>query len=207
VNASSSAPPDLIRQGAITALACWFAVVLAFFAHLDNPWWAAISAWVIAHPERHAVLTKGLSRVIGTLVGWLIGCCLTFLVEGAPVMQALVMFLVAATGTYGRYRSEHSYAWTIGAVGALIVLSIRKPASDRSGAPKFFVSPRKDSRRSLQNEISRALMHTPVPKVSKTLLCQLARFGRDCSKAILPSEVRRILPWCRHQNTQYHEWF
>jgi uncharacterized membrane protein YccC len=104
-------------------LACWSAVVLAFWAHLDNPWWAAISAWVIAHPERRAVFTKGLSRVIGTSIGWLAGCCLAFFVEGAPVMQALVIFVIAATGTYGRYRSEHSYAWTIGAVGALIVLS------------------------------------------------------------------------------------
>jgi Fusaric acid resistance protein family/HlyD family secretion protein len=118
---ASSATPDLFRQGTITALACWFAVVLAFFAHLDNPWWAAISAWVIAHPERQAVLTKGLSRVIG--LGWLIGCCVAFLVEGAPVMQALVMFVVAATGTYERYRSKYGYAWTIGTVGALIVLS------------------------------------------------------------------------------------
>jgi Predicted membrane protein len=123
MNAASLARPDLIRQGTITALACWFAVVLAFWAHLDNPWWAAISAWVIAHPERQAVLTKGLSRVIGTLIGWLAGCCLAFLVEGAPVMQALVIFVVAATGTYCRYRSQHSYAWTIGAVGALIVLA------------------------------------------------------------------------------------
>jgi len=56
VNASSSVRLDLIRQGAITALACWLAVVLAFFAHLDNPWWAAISAWVIAHPERQVRL-------------------------------------------------------------------------------------------------------------------------------------------------------
>jgi uncharacterized membrane protein YccC len=61
--------------------------------------------------------------VIGTLLGWLIGCCVAFLVEGAPVVQALVMFVIAATGTYARYRSNYSYAWTIGAVGALIVLS------------------------------------------------------------------------------------
>jgi uncharacterized membrane protein YccC len=123
MNASPSIPADLFRQGAITALACWVAVVLAFFAHLDNPWWAAISAWVIAHPERQAVLAKGLNRVTGTLIGWFVGCCLAFLVEGAPAMQALVMFVVAATGAYGRYRSKHSYAWTIGAVGTLIVLS------------------------------------------------------------------------------------
>jgi uncharacterized membrane protein YccC len=62
--------------------------------------------------------------VIGTLLGWLVGCCIAFLVEGAPVMQALMMFVVAATGTYMRYGSKFSYAWTIGAVGALIVLSI-----------------------------------------------------------------------------------
>ena len=124
MNASLSVRPDLFRQGVITALACWLAVVLAFCAHLDNPWWAAISAWVIAHPERQAVLAKGLSRVIGTLIGWLTGCCLAFLVEGAPVMQILMMFVAAAAGAYGRYRSKQSYAWTIGAVGTLIVLSI-----------------------------------------------------------------------------------
>jgi uncharacterized membrane protein YccC len=39
-------------------------------------------------------------------------------------MQTLLMFVAAAAGAYGRYRSRHSYAWTIGAVGTLIVLSI-----------------------------------------------------------------------------------
>lgn len=112
------------HTGAITALSCWLASVLAFSLHLDNPWWAAISAWVIANPERHALLEKAANRILGTIIGCVAGYWITLWVESRPLLQTAAMFGVAAVGIYGRFRSAHSYAWIIGAVGGLSILAM-----------------------------------------------------------------------------------
>jgi uncharacterized membrane protein YccC len=108
---------------AITALACGVAAILAFALHLDNPWWAVISAWVIANPERHALLEKAANRILGTVIGCISSYWLALWVEGRPVLQIFAMFVIAAVGVYGRFCSGHSYAWIIGAVGALAIFS------------------------------------------------------------------------------------
>jgi uncharacterized membrane protein YccC len=112
------------HTGAITALACWLATVLAFALHLDNPWWAAISAWVVANPERHALLEKAANRILGTIIGCVAGYWITLSIESRPVLQTTAMFGFAAVGVYGRFRSAHSYAWIIGAVGGLSILTM-----------------------------------------------------------------------------------
>jgi uncharacterized membrane protein YccC len=113
-----------LHTGAITALACWLATVLAFALHLDNPWWATITAWVIANPERHALLEKAANRILGTIIGCVAGYWITVCVESRPVLQTTAIFIVAAVGVYGRFRSAHSYAWIIGAVGGLLILTM-----------------------------------------------------------------------------------
>jgi uncharacterized membrane protein YccC len=112
-----------VHIGVVTALACWLAAVLAFVLHLDNPWWAAISAWVITNPERHALLEKAGNRIVGTVIGCVISYWVTLSIESQPVLQTAAMSLFAAIGVYGRFRSAKSYAWIIGAVGALAILT------------------------------------------------------------------------------------
>jgi uncharacterized membrane protein YccC len=116
--------PIHLHLGAITALACWMAATLAFALQLDNPWWAAISAWVVINPERHALMEKAANRILGTVVGCLTGYWIALSVEDQPVLQTVAMFVIAAIGVYGRFRSAHSYAWIIGAVGGLAILSM-----------------------------------------------------------------------------------
>jgi uncharacterized membrane protein YccC len=120
VDSKASLP---VRIGAITALACWLAALLAFALHLDNPWWAAISAWVVANPERHALFEKAANRILGTVIGCAASYWLTQWIESRPVLQTAAMFGMAAAGVYGRFRSAHSYAWIIGAVGGLSILA------------------------------------------------------------------------------------
>jgi uncharacterized membrane protein YccC len=116
--------PIHLHQGLITALACWLAAVLAFALQLDNPWWAAISAWVVANPQRFALLEKAENRIIGTLIGCVLGYWLALWCEGRPLLQLVAMFIIAALGVYGRFRSPHSYAWIIGSVGGLAIISM-----------------------------------------------------------------------------------
>jgi len=116
-------PAIRLHQGTITASACWLATVLAFALHLDNPWWAAISAWVIANPERHALLEKAAHRVLGTVISCVTCYWLALWMEGRPFLQTVAMFAIAAVGVYGRFRNAYSYAWIIGSVGGLAIFS------------------------------------------------------------------------------------
>jgi uncharacterized membrane protein YccC len=112
-----------LHQGLVTALACWLATVLAFAFHLDNPWWATMSAWIVANPERHALLDKAANRILGTVVGCVASYWLALWIEGRPSLQTVAMLAIGATGVYNRFRSARSYAWTIGAIGGLMIVA------------------------------------------------------------------------------------
>jgi uncharacterized membrane protein YccC len=112
-----------LHQGLVTALACWLATVLALAFHLDNPWWATMSAWVVANPERHALLEKAANRILGTIIGCVATYWLALWIEGRPFLQTVAIFAIGAIGIYNRFRSARSYAWTIGAIGGLIIVA------------------------------------------------------------------------------------
>ena len=61
------------RQGLTTATGVVVAVLAALLLGLQDPWWSAISAWVVAAPDRHMMLAKAAQRVMGTLLGALTG--------------------------------------------------------------------------------------------------------------------------------------
>ena len=88
-----------LHQGLVTALACWLASVLAFAFHLDNPWWATMSAWIVANPEHHALLEKAANRILGTVVGCIASYWLALWIEGRPSLQTVAMFAIGATGS------------------------------------------------------------------------------------------------------------
>ena len=62
--------------------------------HLDDPWWAAISAWVIANPDKSSLWQKGVLRIIGTIAGCILGYELSTQLEGKPIAQAICFFFL-----------------------------------------------------------------------------------------------------------------
>ena len=70
------------QQMVATAISCWLATVAAFALHLENSWWAAISAWIIGNIDRSALLQKGILRIFGTILGCVIGLQLTGFLVG-----------------------------------------------------------------------------------------------------------------------------
>jgi uncharacterized membrane protein YccC len=119
------------RQALVAAVGCWLAAVLAFWAGTSDPWWAAISAWVIANPNRDALVLKSGMRVAGTLIACVVGYQIALAIEGQPVAQALVLAGVCMGGMVMRFRSRFDYAWLLGAItiGMAIVGSILSPAT------------------------------------------------------------------------------
>jgi len=112
------------RQSLTTALSCWLATMAAFALHLDNPWWAAISAWVIASPDKSAFWQKGIMRICGTIIGCVLGYEVAVLLMAKPFLQAIFFFLIGSGATYMRFRSKFGYAWLIGGVATLLLMSL-----------------------------------------------------------------------------------
>jgi uncharacterized membrane protein YccC len=118
------------RQSLITGVSCWLATMAAFALHLDNPWWAAISAWVISSPDKSAFWQKGIMRILGTIAGCVLGYELSALLEGRPVAQAISFFLLGFGAAYLRFRSKFGYAWFIGILAALLLMSLSLSAPE-----------------------------------------------------------------------------
>ena len=112
------------RHSIICGASCWLAAVLAFYLHLDSPWWAVISAWILAAQDSRATLEKAGLRVAGTLAGFVVAFLALRCTDGNILGEAGAMFLIGASGTYQRFRSRFSYAWIIGAVTALMLMTL-----------------------------------------------------------------------------------
>lgn len=58
-----------IKKAMLLALSAWLAFILAVILKVDNPYWAAMSVWVIAQSTRGVLVERAIYRVIGTLIG------------------------------------------------------------------------------------------------------------------------------------------
>jgi uncharacterized membrane protein YccC len=124
------------RQMVATAITCWLATVVAFALHLENPWWAGISAWIIGNTDRSALLKKGVLRLVGTILGCVIGLQLTGFLVGEAVGQILVLFLLGFAMNYMKSSSNFGYAWVVGSVATLLLVG----ASIMSTTPRIDVA-------------------------------------------------------------------
>lgn len=116
-------PAGMTRAGLAAALGVVLAVLLAIRLGLDDPWWAAISAWIVSGPDRRAVLAKGAQRIAGTLLGAAGGYLAAGLAAGQPWAQAILLFALGAFGTRQRFGARRfAIAWFYAAVTALLVL-------------------------------------------------------------------------------------
>lgn len=119
------------RQALATACGVWLAAVLAFYAGADDPWWAAITAWMVANPDRDAMILKGMLRVVGTIVGCILGYRIALMTEGWTAIQAIVIAAATGFGVLMRFRSRFAYAWLLGTLtlDLAVVGAILDPAS------------------------------------------------------------------------------
>jgi uncharacterized membrane protein YccC len=112
------------RNALVAALSAALSTVAVLLLHLDNPWWASITGFVVSQATRAGSLRKGLLRISGTLAG----ATLAFLAMrwiGENHLACYVFLLgVTTVGVLGFQVSENSYAWLLFAVTAdLVVLS------------------------------------------------------------------------------------
>lgn len=103
------------------ALASVLSMIVAMMLHLDNPYWAAITAVSIIQPEISATLGRCVDRCLGTIAGAAVGYFGAGFVADHLVFQ-LIAASAVAFGVYGAERSAHGYAVLLGAVTVILVM-------------------------------------------------------------------------------------
>ncbi|MBZ9938339.1 FUSC family protein [Mesorhizobium sp. BR1-1-16] len=123
VVAARTGPDDaLTRKAVATTVGVVGAVFVALLAGFENPYWAGLSALVIANSDRDELFTKGLLRIAGTFAGVFAGYIAAQLLAGFAIGQAAAAMLAAGIAIYGRQRSAFAYAWFYGGVTFLLVI-------------------------------------------------------------------------------------
>lgn len=106
-----------------TALA---ALVIAVLLGLDSPHWAAMTVWIVAQPTRGMVISKGLYRLAGTVMGSLAAAAIIVLFGHAPLALAMALAvwvgLCAAASTL--LRGFRAYGAVLAGYSAALVAII-----------------------------------------------------------------------------------
>ena len=105
------------------AMSVSLAVLAALILHSDEPWWAAISAWMVTRSSLAVALSRGAMRIIGSGAGAAISVIVIGFFIYDPLPFCLCLFALACAGLFGFATSRHGYAWLIGAItGNLVML-------------------------------------------------------------------------------------
>ncbi|MBB4568127.1 FUSC family protein [Rhizobium leucaenae] len=110
-----------VRHANIAALAVGLALVLALVLRLNNPWWAAISAFLCVQASHPQSWQKGGMRIMGTLVGAAVSFVLTPWLVYDPLATVLLLFAAGTLAILGALLSPHGYAWLLGGITAMMV--------------------------------------------------------------------------------------
>jgi uncharacterized membrane protein YccC len=109
-------------EAAEAAAAVTLAVLAALALHSDEPWWAAITAFMVTRASPAEAVLRGAMRVAGSIVGALAALAVLrlFVYQSLPFL--LCLFLLSCIGLFGFVTTRYGYAWLIGAVTACLVM-------------------------------------------------------------------------------------
>jgi uncharacterized membrane protein YccC len=106
------------------ALSVALAALAALILHSDEPWWAAVSAWMVTRSSLAVALSRGVMRIVGSTVGAAIAVIVLGWFVYQPLPFCLCLFVIAWVGLFGFAKSRHGYAWLILAITGNLVMLI-----------------------------------------------------------------------------------
>jgi uncharacterized membrane protein YccC len=98
------------------------AVLAALALHADAPWWAGLSAFIVSKAAPLAAVSRGIMRIIGSIVGALAALVLLRLFVYQWLPFCLSLFALSCIGSFGFVSSRFGYAWLVGTVTACLVM-------------------------------------------------------------------------------------
>src|ERR1700746_1653076 len=117
------------------ALSVAVAALAALMLHSDEPWWAAVSAWMVTRSSLAAALSRGLMRIVGSTAGAAVAVILLGRFAYEPLPFCLCLFVIAWVGLFGFAKSRHGYAWLIWAITGNLVMLIALDQPDTAFTP------------------------------------------------------------------------
>src|SRR5215471_3819743 len=114
------------REATTTTLAVVLAVLIGCAMHLQEVWWAAISAYVSTNPQS---IARGLRRILGTLAGAMLAITSIGWLAYDPPACCLALFVVTIVGVIGFNVSRHGNAWLFMSItfGMVLLTSLPDP--------------------------------------------------------------------------------
>jgi uncharacterized membrane protein YccC len=110
------------RHSLITGTATGLALVLALALRLDQPYWAAISAFVCSQATQANSVNRALDRVLGTVLGASAALVWYWMVAFDTASVLLLLFAAAMLAVLGNLVSRHPYAWLLGGLTTMMVV-------------------------------------------------------------------------------------
>ncbi|KTD25056.1 FUSC family protein [Legionella israelensis] len=111
------------RAAIRTAIATLTAVLLAFKFHFETPYWSGMTVVITSNLYTGNIIDKALMRIIGTIAGAFLGFIAAGLVVNSFLLYLLTSFLLVAVAVYYYNFSRYAYAWLLGSLTALIIIS------------------------------------------------------------------------------------
>ena len=119
--------PEKWRAPLAFGLRAWLACVIAFFIafslQLDQPYWTGAVVWIVAQSTPGQALSKSYYRIIGTVVGAIVGLVMVALFAQTPevFVFALALWTGACTVVGNLLRNFRSYGTMLAGFTAAIV--------------------------------------------------------------------------------------
>lgn len=112
-----------VRLALKSALATIIACFVALFMHVQQPYWAGISAFIVMQNTVGSTIFTSIMRVIGTVSGAVLGVLLAGFLVNHSLLFVLAIATVTFFGTYlTTFSKRYAYAWIFVYVTALLVL-------------------------------------------------------------------------------------
>ncbi|HTZ70597.1 MAG TPA: FUSC family protein, partial [Acetobacteraceae bacterium] len=109
------------RHGVMASLAVGAAIVLALALHVQDPWWAGISAFICTQATQPQLLQKAALRIAGTVGGAAFSYALAPWAMQDQAALLLLLFVAGMVGTLGALVSRFGYAWQLSGMTIFLV--------------------------------------------------------------------------------------
>ncbi len=104
-----------------SASACTLAVWVALLLDIPDAFWAGITALVVLKPHIGATIERSWSRLLGSILGAILGMIVVSLFADSPCLFLASLFIIVTLGLAESSQAKNQYAWILGIATFLMV--------------------------------------------------------------------------------------
>lgn len=113
-----------VKMALKVAIGVLFTVFVALFLRCPHPYWSVITVFILTLQNVEASWKKAIMRLVGTILGGLVGLGVAALLADHWIILTVCLFLICAISMHCYLVSSHGYAWMLGCGTAFIVVLV-----------------------------------------------------------------------------------